>query len=111
MIAGFDYGRKLAFESSYAAVEQGHAIGTGVPVHAFEAACILAGECYREVALRFGEDINGKVRAGTEVLKECAAVIDANKDERRFDGNGREGTYGETVRRTVGSANRCNRDA
>ena len=111
MIAGFDYGRKLAFESSYAAVEQGHAIGTGVPVHAFEAACILAGECYRKVALRFGENIHGKVRTGTEVLKERAAVIDANENEGRFDGNGREGTDRETVRRTVGSANRRNRDA
>ena len=111
MIAGFDYGRKLAFEGGYAAVEQRHAIGAEVPVHAFEAAFILAGECYRKVALRFGKNIHGKVRAGTEVLKECAAVIDANEDERRFDGNGREGTDGETVRRTFGSANRCNRYA
>lgn len=111
MIAGFDYGRELAFESGDGAVEQGHTVRAGVPFHAFEAAVVLAGECNRNVALGFGENIHGKVGAGTEILKKGAAVIDADENERRFDGNRCEGTHGQAMRRTIGSANCRNGDA
>lgn len=98
MVAGFNYSRKLAFESRQGTVEQGHAVGAGAPRDAFKSAFILAGERDRNILLRFRQDIHGEVRAGAEVLKERAAVIDADENEGRFDGNRREGTNGQTVR-------------
>ena len=53
MVAGFNYSRKLALEGRHGTVEQGHAVGARAPRHAFKSAFVLAGECNRNIALRF----------------------------------------------------------
>ena len=38
-------------------------------------------------------------------------MIDADENERRLDGNGSKGTHGQSMQRTIGSANGGHGDA
>lgn len=81
VVARFNDGRKPALEVCDAASKQWRAIGFGKPVDALKAAFGLAGKGHRQIALRFTEDVDCKVRARPEVHEEIAGVIDADQDE------------------------------
>ncbi len=111
MVAGFDHPLDSRFEPSQATVDERRAGCAGFPADALESGIHALGKSNRIVSLMFRKDIYGEAAADPEMRQHGAASVDAHQDQRRVAGDRREGVNGQSMGRTIGGAERYDRDS
>ena len=79
----------------------GTPVSPRVPVEAVETVFALAGEALGEVALVFRQNVDSEVSGLAEVVDDGDRVAETDQHQRRIQGNGSEGTDGQSVGRAL----------
>ena len=110
VVAGVDDHCKLAIEQCRRSTQQRHSIGTELPFDPMKAILLFGGKHCSDLLLAFGQNADSEMGASAKVVDESATMIDTDEDERGLNGNRRERTDCESVKRSILCANRRNRN-